>query len=124
MIHFLQTKFTATGLYLDPNDVVPHLEKWKGKSGKELESDNELPRCGVLESAVRDRLAEEDKYEVVEESELERVTVFFQSKYLKKGSVVAFRFPAEGGKLEIWFSNSTHSRFQISGRGGKRGGRR
>ncbi|CAN1254314.1 hypothetical protein LINPERPRIM_LOCUS8611 [Linum perenne] len=73
-----------------------------------MEFDNELPRGGVLEIAVRDQLAEEDKYEEVEELELERVTEFFQSKYLKKGSVVAFRFPAEGGKLEIWFSNSTH----------------
>ncbi|CAN1145076.1 Chalcone isomerase-like protein 2 [Linum perenne] len=125
-IHFLQIKFTAIGLYLDPNDVVPHLQAWKGKSGKDLESDDEFfhavassaaekvirvvvikeikgSQYGVqLESAVRDRLAEDDKYEEEEESELEKVTEFFQSKYLKKGSVLAFRFPAaEGGKLEI-----------------------
>ncbi|CAN0923810.1 Chalcone isomerase-like protein 2 [Linum grandiflorum] len=125
-IHFLQIKFTAIGVYLDQNDVVPCLQTWKGKSGKELESNDEFfdavasspaeklirvvvikeikgSQYGVqLESAVRDRLAEEDKYEEEEEAELEKVTEFFQTKYFKKGSVVTFHFPAAaGGKLEI-----------------------
>ncbi|CAN1120582.1 Chalcone isomerase-like protein 2 [Linum perenne] len=81
----------------------------RGRSWNPMKSSSmrwRLPRrrsqYGVqLESSVRDRLAEEDKYEEKEESELERVTEFFQSKYLKKGCVVAFQFSAEEEKLEI-----------------------
>ncbi|CAI0552327.1 unnamed protein product [Linum tenue] len=126
-IHFLQIKFTAIGVYFDPNDVVSALQQWKGKSGKELEENDEFfeavvsapaeklirvvvikeikgSQYGVqLESAVRDRLSEVDKYEDEEESALEKVAEFFQSKYFKKGSVVNFHFPA-GKPLEIGFA--------------------
>lgn len=47
-----------------------------------------------LENTVRDRLAEEDKYEEEEEEALEQVVDFFQSKYFKKDSVITFHFPA------------------------------
>lgn len=40
-IHFLQIKFTAIGVYLDP-EIVGHLHKWKGKSGKELGEDDDF----------------------------------------------------------------------------------
>lgn len=40
-IHFLQIKFTAIGVYLDPA-IVTHLQKWKGKKGSELAGDDEF----------------------------------------------------------------------------------
>lgn len=40
-IHFLQIKFTAIGVYLDP-EIVNHLQKWKGKKGPELAEDDEF----------------------------------------------------------------------------------
>ncbi|XP_047327239.1 chalcone isomerase-like protein 2 isoform X2 [Impatiens glandulifera] len=115
-IHFLQIKFTAIGVYLDPEQVVQHLQKWKGKTGKELAEDDDFfealvsapvekllrvvvikeikgSQYGVqLESAVRDRLAADDKYEEEEEEALEKVVEFFQSKYMKKDSVISFHF--------------------------------
>ena len=45
-----------------------------------------------LESSVRDRLAEVDKYEEEEEEALEKVSEFFQTKYFKKDSVITFHF--------------------------------
>lgn len=47
-----------------------------------------------LESAVRDRLAAEDKYEDEEEEALEKVLAFLQSKYFFKNSVLTYYFPA------------------------------
>ena len=46
-----------------------------------------------LEGSVRDRLAEEDKYEEEEEEALEQVVHFFQSKYFNHHSVITFYFP-------------------------------
>ncbi|KAF4349766.1 hypothetical protein G4B88_029514 [Cannabis sativa] len=40
-IHFLQIKFTAIGVYLDP-DVVKHVQQWKGKKGNELAEDDDF----------------------------------------------------------------------------------
>ncbi|KAM7274798.1 hypothetical protein ACFE04_016664 [Oxalis oulophora] len=126
-IHFLQIKFTAIGVYLDPQ-VVGHLTQWKGKSGKVLAEDDDffeaLTNAGVekfirvvvikeikgsqygvqLESAVRDRLAADDKYEEEEEEALEKVVEFFQSKYMKKDSVITFHFPADSPTAEIGFT--------------------
>ncbi|XP_042503463.1 chalcone isomerase-like protein 2 [Macadamia integrifolia] len=116
-IHFLQIKFTAIGVYLEP-EIVTHLQPWKGKSGKELAENDDFfealisapvekflrvvvikeikgSQYGVqLESAVRDRLAAVDKYEEEEEEALEKVVEFFQSKYFKKGSIITFSLPA------------------------------
>lgn len=47
-----------------------------------------------IESALRDRLAADDKYEEEEEEALEKIVEFFQSKYLKKHSVITYHFPA------------------------------
>ncbi|KAG8390176.1 hypothetical protein BUALT_Bualt01G0056200 [Buddleja alternifolia] len=126
-IHFLQIKFTAIGVYLDPQ-IVSHLEKWKGKSPSELAEDDDFfeaiisapveklvrvvvikeikgSQYGVqLESAVRDRLAADDKYEEEEEEALEQVVDFFQSKYFKKDSVLTFHFPATSPTAEIAFA--------------------
>lgn len=54
-----------------------------------------------LESSVRDRLAADDKYEDEEEAALEKVVEFFQSKYLKKDSIITFHFPATSGTAEV-----------------------
>ncbi|XP_052186897.1 chalcone isomerase-like protein 2 [Diospyros lotus] len=126
-IHFLQIKFTAIGVYLDPQ-IVGHLQPWKGKTGKELAENDDFfealisapvekvlrivvikeikgSQYGVqLESAVRDRLAADDKYEEEEEEALEKVVEFFQSKYFKKHSVLTFHFPAASPTAEIAFA--------------------
>ena len=69
-----------------------------------------------LESAVRDRLAAEDKYEDEEEAALEKVVEFFQSKYFKKDSVITYHFPATSPTAEViririilWTQNYTKS---------------
>ncbi|KAL5974784.1 Chalcone isomerase-like protein 2 [Asimina triloba] len=109
-IHFLQIKFTAIGVYLEP-EIVAHLQPWKGEKGNELAENDDFfealisapvekfirvviikeikgSQYGVqLESAVRDRLAADDKYEEEEEEALEKLVEFFQSKYFKKHSI-------------------------------------
>nr|WOX58876.1 chalcone isomerase [Phyla nodiflora] len=115
-IHFLQIKFTAIGVYLDPQ-IVSHLQKWKGKTAAELSEDDDFfdaiiqapvekflrvvvikeikgSQYGVqIESAIRDRLAEADKFEEEEEEALEKIVDFFQSRYFKKDSILTFYFP-------------------------------
>ncbi|KAL0382215.1 UNVERIFIED_CONTAM: putative chalcone--flavonone isomerase 3 [Sesamum calycinum] len=126
-IHFLQIKFTAIGVYLDPQ-IVSHLQKWKGKSAAELAEDDhffqaiisapvdKLVRVVVIkeikgsqfgvqiESAVRDRLAEVDLYEEEEEEAVEQLVEFFQSKYFHKDSVLTFYFPAASPTAQIGFA--------------------
>ncbi|KAK1570458.1 hypothetical protein Q3G72_002213 [Acer saccharum] len=126
-IHFLQIKFTAIGVYLDP-EILSHLQQWKGKPGTSLAEDDDFfeavisapvekflrvvvikeikgSQYGVqLENSVRDRLAAEDKYEEEEEEALEKVVEFFQSKYFKKDSVITYHFPATSATAEIAFS--------------------
>ncbi|KAL7108618.1 hypothetical protein ACP275_06G123700 [Erythranthe tilingii] len=123
-IHFLQIKFTAIGVYLDP-EIVTHLIKWKGKSAADLAEDDDFfeaiisapveklirvvvikeikgSQFGVqIESAVRDRLAEVDKFEEEEEEALEQLVDFFQSKYFKTDSVLTFYFPSSSSTAEI-----------------------
>nr|AHY20030.1 chalcone isomerase [Tulipa fosteriana] len=125
-IHFLQIKFNAVGIYLE-KEIIDHLGKWKGKKGSELVEDDLFfedivsapvekffrivvikeikgSQYGVqLESAVRDRLAADDKYEEEEEEALEKITEFFQTKYFKKDSVITFHFPASSRTTEISF---------------------
>ncbi|CAD6253768.1 unnamed protein product [Miscanthus lutarioriparius] len=128
-IHFLQIKYNAIGVYLHTTDttLLGHLGAWKGKTAEELLADaavwsalvsspvEKLLRVVVikeikgsqygvqLESSVRDRLAAADLYEDEEEEALEKVAEFFQSKYLKPGSVITFHFPATPGPAEITF---------------------
>lgn len=54
-----------------------------------------------LESAVRDRLAADDKYEEEEEEALEKIVEFFQSKYFKKDSVITYHFPVSPAAAEV-----------------------
>lgn len=54
-----------------------------------------------VETAVRDRLAADDKYEEEEEEGLEKVVEFFQSKYFKKHSVITYHFPANSSTAEV-----------------------
>lgn len=127
-IHFLQIKFTAIGVYLNLQDILSLLNNWKGKTADELAQDDDFfdalitaradkflrivvikeikgSQYGVqVESAVRDRLAEADKYEDEEEAALDQVVQFFQSKYFKKDSVITFHFPATAPIAEIGFS--------------------
>ncbi|WCJ20065.1 Chalcone-flavanone isomerase family protein [Euphorbia peplus] len=125
-IHFLQIKFTAIGVFLDP-EIVGHLQLWKGKPESQLVEDDDFfealsaapvekmvrvviikeikgSQYGVqLESSVRERLVEVDKYEDEEEEALEKVVHFFQSKYFKKDSIITFLFPANSPIVEIGF---------------------
>ncbi|KAG8501867.1 hypothetical protein CXB51_004585 [Gossypium anomalum] len=113
--------------YLEP-EVVGHLQQWKGKPGNVLAEDDDFfealinapvekflrvvvikeikgSQYGVqLESAVRDRLAADDKYEEEEEEALEKVVEFFQSKYFKKDSVITYHFPENSATAEIAFT--------------------
>lgn len=127
-IHFLQIKFTAIGVYMD-SEVVTYLQQWKGKKGTDLAEDDAFfeaiisapvdkflrivvikeikgSQYGVqLESAVRDRLAADDKYEDEEEAALEELIEFFQPKYFKKDSILTFYFPASSSApAEITFA--------------------
>ncbi|WOH03255.1 hypothetical protein DCAR_0522651 [Daucus carota subsp. sativus] len=127
-IHFLQIKFTAIGVYINLEDILPHIKNWKGKTGDELVQDDDFfdalvtaradkflrivvikeikgSQYGVqVESAIRDRLAEVDKYEEEEEAALDQVVQFFQSKYFKKDSVITINFPATAAIAEIGLS--------------------
>ncbi|KAJ4978624.1 hypothetical protein NE237_009404 [Protea cynaroides] len=135
-IHFLQIKFTAIGVYLEP-EILSHLQQWKGKSGNELAENDDFfealisapvekflrvvvikeikgSQYGVqLESAVRDRLAAVDKYEEEEEEALEKVVEFFQGKYFKKGSIITFSCPAKSGPSEITFTTEGKEEVKI-----------
>ncbi|KAF8397115.1 hypothetical protein HHK36_016022 [Tetracentron sinense] len=135
-IHFLQIKFTAIGVYLEP-EIVGYLQQWKGKTGKELAEDDDFfeavisapvekflrvvvikeikgSQYGVqLESAVRDRLAADDKYEEEEEETLEKVVEFFQSKYFKKDSVLTFCFPAKSGTIGFVTEGKEESKIKV-----------
>ncbi|KAH0457295.1 hypothetical protein IEQ34_012610 [Dendrobium chrysotoxum] len=116
-IHFLQIKYNAIGIYMD-KDVTKYLKNWEGKKRTELEEDDRFftalflapvekvfrivvikeikgSQYGVqLESAVRNQFAALDHDEDEEEEEaLEKVTKFFESIYLKKGSIT---FDTEG----------------------------
>ncbi|XP_020685122.1 probable chalcone--flavonone isomerase 3 [Dendrobium catenatum] len=125
-IHFLQIKYNAIGIYMD-KDVTQYLKNWEGKKRTELEEDDLFftalflapvekvfrivvikeikgSQYGVqLESAVRNQFAALDHDEEEEEEALEKVTKFFQSLYLKKGSVITFNFAALPSTAEITF---------------------
>lgn len=59
-----------------------------------------------LENAVRDRLAAEDKYEEEEETELEKVVGFFQSKYFKANSIITYHFSNKDGICEVYLKKN------------------
>ncbi|KMZ71994.1 Chalcone isomerase [Zostera marina] len=57
-----------------------------------------------LQNSVRDRLVEVDRYEEEEEEELDKLTDFFQSKYMKKDSVITFSFHGSTKTAKIGFT--------------------
>jgi mRNA-degrading endonuclease HigB of HigAB toxin-antitoxin module len=65
-----------------------------------------------LESAVRDRLAADDKYEEEEEAALEKLVEFFQSAYFKKNSIITYHFPATSATAEVNFHLTNISSFR------------
>nr|AGY46120.1 chalcone isomerase 1 [Dendrobium hybrid cultivar] len=135
-IHFLQIKYNAIGIYMD-KDVTKYLKNWEGKKGTELEEDDLFfaalflapvekvfrivvikeikgSQYGIqLESAVRDQLAAIDHYEEEEEEALEKVTKFFQSIYLKKGSIITFYFATIPSTAEITFDTEGKGQSKI-----------
>ncbi|CAO2820765.1 unnamed protein product [Amaranthus hypochondriacus] len=136
-IHFLQIKFTAVGVYIE-KEVIQHLQKWKGKSGKDLVQDDEFfealtsapveivikavvikeikaSQLGTqLEGSVRDRLAAIDKYEEEEEVALEEVAQFFPTKYLKKNSFFTFSFFSTGtAEISIMSDEKEESKLKV-----------
>ncbi|OVA17280.1 Chalcone isomerase [Macleaya cordata] len=137
-IHFLQIKFTAIGIYIEP-EIVDHLGQWKGKTGTDLARDDAFFEAIIsapvekfvrvvvikeikgsqyglqLESWVRDQLAAIDKYEEEEEEALEKITNFFQSKYFKQHSLITFSFPppADGGIAEIGFTTDNDGQKEL-----------
>ncbi|KAG9445472.1 hypothetical protein H6P81_016812 [Aristolochia fimbriata] len=139
-IHFLQIKFTAIGVYVEPQ-VVEHLQQWKGKIGSQLAEDDSFFKALVsapveklvrvvvikeikgsqygvqLESAVRDRLAAIDKYEEEEEEAVEKIVHFFQSKYLKTRSVITFAFTSR--TAEVGLSSTGEEEEEEEEEGGK-----
>nr|QMS92662.1 chalcone isomerase [Amaranthus tricolor] len=136
-IHFLQIKFTAVGVYIE-KEVTQHLQKWKGKLGKDLAQDDEFfealtsapveivikavvikeikaSQLGTqLEGSVRDRLAAIDKYEEEEEVALEEVAQFFPTKYLKKNSFFTFSFSSTGtAEISITTDEKEESKLKV-----------
>ncbi|XP_057541162.1 chalcone isomerase-like protein 2 [Amaranthus tricolor] len=136
-IHFLQIKFTAVGVYIE-KEVIQHLQKWKGKLGKDLAQDDEFfealtsapveivikavvikeikaSQLGTqLEGSVRDRLAAIDKYEEEEEVALEEVAQFFPTKYLKKNSFFTFSFSSTGtAEISITTDEKEESKLKV-----------
>ncbi|KAF6143056.1 hypothetical protein GIB67_041124 [Kingdonia uniflora] len=136
VIHFLQIKFTAIGVYLEP-EVASHLQQWKGKPATELAEDDSFfdalisapvekflrivvikeikgSQYGVqLESAVRDRLAADDKYEEEEEEALEKIVEFFQHKYFKKDSVITIFFTSNTAEIAYTAEGKDESKIKV-----------
>ncbi|KAF6143076.1 hypothetical protein GIB67_041144 [Kingdonia uniflora] len=132
----LQIKFTAIGVYLEP-EVASHLQQWKGKPATELVEDDSFfdvlisapvekflrivvikeikgSQYGVqLESAVRNRLAAEDKYEEEEEEALEKIVEFFQSKYFKKDSVITIFFASNTAEIAYTAKGKNESKIKV-----------
>nr|AIU39024.1 chalcone isomerase 2 [Narcissus tazetta subsp. chinensis] len=127
VIHFLQIKHNAIGIYLDDN-IVEHLGNWKGRKGSELAEDDDFfdalisaptekyfrvviikeikgAQFGLqLESALRDRLVSVDRYEEEEEEQVEKIAHFFQAPYFKRGSVITYHFPANSSSAEVSYA--------------------
>jgi hypothetical protein len=119
-IETVEIKFTALGFYAAPA-LKEHLQKWKGKAATELTEDDSgfhkeliqspveklvrvsvikgvkgLPYGSALQSSLRDRLVNEDKFEEEEEEALEKMVEFFQGHNLPKGANVVYYWPNNG----------------------------
>nr|GMC94324.1 chalcone isomerase [Ipomoea batatas] len=99
-IHFLQIKYTAIGVYLDP-EIVSHLHKWKGKTPVDLAQDDDFFEAII--NAPVDKLL---RVVVIKEIKGSQYGVQLEnsSKYFKKSSVITFSFPANTGTSKIVFA--------------------
>ena len=116
-IETVEIRFTAIGFYAEPS-ISEHLQKWKGKEASELIEDDSgfhkeviqapveklvrisiikgikgLPYGSALQSSLRDRLVNEDKFEEEEEEALEKLVEFFQPHNLPKGANIIYYWP-------------------------------
>lgn len=116
-IETVEIRFTAMGFYGEPS-IKESLQKWKGKPASELVEDDSgfhkeliqapgeklvrisiikgikgLPYGGSLQSSLRDRLVNDDKFEEEEEEALEKLVEFFQPHNLPKGANIIYYWP-------------------------------
>jgi len=114
----VEIRFTAIGFYAEPT-ISEHLQNWKGKPAAELTEDDSgfhkeliqapveklvrisiikgvkgTPYGGALQSSLRDRLVNNDKYEEAEEEALENLVAFFQPHTFPKGSNIVYHWPS------------------------------
>jgi hypothetical protein len=115
-IETVEIRFTAIGFYAEPS-ISEHLQKWKGKEASELIEDDSgfhkeliqtpveklvrisiikgikgLPYGSALQSSLRDRLVNDDKFEDEEEEALEKLVEFFQPHNLPKGANIIYHW--------------------------------
>lgn len=115
-IETVEIRFTALGFYAEPS-ISEYLQKWKGKEVSELVEDDSgfhkeliqtpveklvrisiikgikgLPYGSALQSSLRDRLVNDDKFEEEEEEALEKLVEFFQTHNLPKGSNIIYHW--------------------------------
>ncbi|XP_024374172.1 chalcone isomerase-like protein 2 [Physcomitrium patens] len=115
-IETVEIRFTAMGFYAEPS-ISEHLQKWKGKAVSELVEDDSgfhkeliqvpvekavrisiikgikgLPYGSALQSSLRDRLVNDDKFEEEEEEALEKLVEFFQPHNLPKGANIIYHW--------------------------------
>jgi len=116
-IETVEIKFTNIGLYAEPS-ITEHLQNWKGKPATELVEDDSgfhkeliqtpveklvrisiikgvkgTPYGGSLQSSLRDRLVNDDKYEEAEEEALDKLVDFFQPHNFPKGANIIYHWP-------------------------------
>lgn len=127
-IETVEIRFTALGFYADPS-ISEHLQKWKGKAPSELIEDDSgfhkeliqtpveklvrisiikgikgLPYGSALQSSLRDRLVNDDKFEEEEEEALEKLVEFFQPHNLPKGANIIYHWPTPSTVKVLAFS--------------------
>jgi len=115
-IETIEIRFTALGFYAEPS-LSQHLQKWKGHPASDLIEDDSgfhkdliqapveklvrisiikgikgLPYGGALQSSLRDRLVNDDKFEEEEEEALEKLVEFFQPHNLPKGANIIYHW--------------------------------
>ncbi|CAM6088996.1 unnamed protein product [Calypogeia fissa] len=117
-IETILVKFSAIAVYVEP-EIGKHLQAWKGKPASELVAEGSSyfsdfvnapvqklvivgiikgirgsAYAGGLESSIRDRLANDDKYEEEEEAKLEELVKYLSTHNLPVGSSIFFHWPS------------------------------
>lgn len=116
-IETVEIRFTAMGFYGEPS-IKESLQNWKGKPASELVEDDSgfhkeliqapgeklvrisiikgikgLPYGSSVQSSLRDRLVDLDKFEEEEEEALDNFVEFFQHHNLPKGANIIYYWP-------------------------------